>query len=176
MDTSMVFLLVSPLVIAAGILRYRADYRRYGRTTAPGVVGLLAAWFMPMCVLGFAIPLFPAPVRVAQYLGYGLMILGLAMTLAPLRRFSSRMVVGMDPDELVTGGVYLRSRNPQYVAFFLFVLGYALTGRALMAYVGVALYMVVVHLTVRVEEEHLERRFGDAYRRYQTSVPRYLIR
>lgn len=176
MSTSAVFLLVSPVVIAVGILRHRRDFRRHGRTTYPGVLLLLAAWLMPICVLGFAVPFFPEPERPGQYAGYGFMILGLLLTLGPLHGFSTKMVVGRETDELVTGGPYRDSRNPQYLAFFLVVLGYALTGRSLMAYAGVALYMVVVHLTVRVEEEHLERRFGDAYRRYRTAVPRYFLR
>jgi protein-S-isoprenylcysteine O-methyltransferase Ste14 len=160
-------------VVALGLVRYRADYRRHGRTTAPGVVALLAAWFMPMGVLGFAIPFFPTPTRPIHYLGYVLMLTGLALLLLPLLRFSPSMVVGRKVEGLITGGVYGYSRNPQYAAWFLFVFGYAMTGRSVMAYVGVALYMVVAHLTALVEEEHLERAYGAEYRRYRASTPRY---
>jgi protein-S-isoprenylcysteine O-methyltransferase Ste14 len=175
MGVSTVFLILSPPVIAAGMLRYRNDYRRYGKTTPLGVALLLAAWFMPMCVLGFAIPFFAAPRTWLQYVGYALMILGLVLSLVPLHRFSPRMVVGRDPPRLITDGVYRYSRNPQYVTFAAFVLGYAMTGRALMAYVGVVLYCIVAHLTARVEEEHLQRQFGDAYRRYMKATPRYFL-
>lgn len=174
MGTSEIFLILSPPVIAAGILAYRRDYRRHGRTTALGFLLLMGAWLMPMCVLGFAIPFFAAPRTPLQYLGYGLMVLALTSSLIPLRRFSARMVAGRDTGRLVTAGVYRFCRNPQYVAFFPFVLGYAMTGYAGLAYVGAALYAIVVHLTVLVEEEHLERLFGDAYRRYKEQTPRYL--
>jgi len=42
--------------------------------------------------------------------------------------------------------------------------------------VGVALLLVVTHLTVLVEEEHLEGRFGDRYSAYRRATPRYLSR
>jgi protein-S-isoprenylcysteine O-methyltransferase Ste14 len=175
MGTSEVFLILSPPVIAVGMLKYRSDYRRYGKTTVLGVILLLAAWFMPMCVLGYAIPLFATPRTPLQYLGYGLMVLGVGLCIVPMLHFSSRMVVGRDASRLVTTGVYRFSRNPQYVTYGLFVLGYAMTGRAVMAYVGVALYLVVAHLTALVEEEHLERVFGEEYRRYKARTPRYLL-
>lgn len=175
MGTSAILLILSPVVIPAGMLKYRSDYRQYGRTTPLGVVLLLAAWFMPMGVLGFAIPFFAAPRTLIQYLGYALMVFGLALSLVPLHAFSPKMVVGRDAPRLITDGVYRFSRNPQYVTFAAFVLGYAMTGRALMAYVGVALYCIVAHLTARVEEEHLERVFGEAYRRYRETTPRYLF-
>jgi protein-S-isoprenylcysteine O-methyltransferase Ste14 len=57
----------------------------------------------------------------------------------------------------------------------LFPVGYALVGQRVMAFVGVALYVVVMHLTVLVEEEHLERCFGDEYRRYKERTPRYFL-
>lgn len=174
MSTSAVFLILAVPVMAAGLLWYRADYRRFGRTTALGVSALLAAWFMPMCVLGFSIPFFSAPSRPLQYVGYLLMASGLALLVFPLRRFSPRMIVGRQVEGLITSGVYRFTRNPQYVAWFLFVLGYAMTGRSAMAYLGVALYLVVAHLTARVEEEHLERLYGDEYLRYKASTPRYL--
>lgn len=175
MGASTLFLILSPVVIPAGLLKYRNDYRRYGRTTPWGVVLLLAAWLMPMCVLGFAIPLFAAPHNVLQYAGYALMAVGLALSLIPLKTFSLKMIVGMDAPRLITDGVYRYSRNPQYVTFAVFVLGYAMTGRALLAYVGVALCFLVTHLTARVEEEHLERVFGEAYGGYKATTPRYLF-
>jgi protein-S-isoprenylcysteine O-methyltransferase Ste14 len=54
--------------------------------------------------------------------------------------------------------------------------GYALTGSAVMACVGVALLPVLMHVTALVAEEHLEGRFGDRYRAYRQATPRYLFR
>ena len=92
-----------------------------------------------------------------------------------MRRFSSRMVVGIDTKRLITSDIYRFSRNPQYTGYALFPIGYAMVGHNLVAYAGVALFVVLMHLTVLVEEEHLERTFGDEYRRYKEKTPRYFL-
>lgn len=173
----MLCLLLSGPVIAAGLGRYRVDYRRRGHTTHLGVAALLAAWLMPHLVLGFSSPMFPAPQDARQWVGYALMVIGLVACSLVLRgRFSPAMVVGSDARTLVTGGPYRWSRNPQYVAYTPFPVGYAVVGDDVMGWAGVALYLVVVHLTVLVEEEHLERAFGDRFRDYRSTTPRYLFR
>jgi len=177
MSESMVCLLLSGPVIGIGLWRYGADLRHRGRATPLGVAALLAVWLMPHLVLGFASPMFPAPHGVRQWTGYTLMAIGLvACGLVLWGRFSVAMVLGSDASVLLTGGPYRWSRNPQYVAYTPFPVGYALVGAAVMGWVGVALYLVVVHLTTLVEEDHLERTFGDRYRAYRATTPRYLLR
>lgn len=177
MSTSALFLLLSVPVIGVGLHRYRADYQRLGHSTSLGVGSLLAAWLMPHLVLGYAFPMFPAPHTIRQWAGYALMALSLVASVLVLwGRFSPRMIVGHDTRTLVTEGPYRWSRNPQYVAYAPFLAGYALTGDTLMGWMAVALFLVLVHLTVLVEEEHLERQFGDRYRAYRAATPRYLPR
>jgi protein-S-isoprenylcysteine O-methyltransferase Ste14 len=177
MSASTLTLLLSGPVIGIGLWRYRADLRQRGHATPLGVTALLAAWLMPHLVLGFAFPMFPAPRSTRQWTGYALMVLGLvACALVLWRRFSPAMVVGSDARTLVTGGPYRWSRNPQYIAYAPFPVGYALTGAAFMGWVGVAVYLVVVQLTVLIEEEHLTRTFGARYHAYRAATPRYLLR
>ena len=175
MDLTKIFLALAPAVIAIGVLKYRSDYRRFGRTTVLGVVLLLTAWVMPHMVLGYSMPMFPPPRTPVQWTGYGLMVLGVILAFVPMRRFSSRMVMGIDTKRLITSDIYRFSRNPQYTGYALFPLGYAMVGNNLVAYAGVALFVVLMHLTVLVEEEHLERTFGDEYRRYKERTPRYFL-
>jgi len=177
MPASTLCLLLSGPVVGIGLHRYRADFRRLGHATHVGVIALLVAWLMPHLVLGFAFPMFPAPRSARQWTGYALMALGLvACALVLWRRFSPEMMVGSDARTLVTDGPYRWSRNPQYIAYTPFPVGYALTGAALMGWVGVAVYLVVVHLTVLIEEEHLTRTFGARYQAYRAATPRYLLR
>ena len=75
---------------------------------------------------------------------------------------------------LVAGGIFRRLRNPMYVGIVLFLLGLA----ALLASDGILLMTLVLapvlHFgVVKREERYLEAKFGDAYRRYKETVPRY---
>jgi len=175
MRPSWVFLLLTPPVAAWGLWMYRTAYRCHGRGTAASVLALCAGWLMPHCVLGASVPLRPAPQSLLQWTGVALAILGLALTIVSTLHFRSvAMVFCRDTSRLVRGGLYRFSRNPQYTFYALFLLGYAMTGTSVMAYVGVPLCWVLLHLTVLVEEEHLERAFGEEYRQYKKAAPRYL--
>lgn len=83
--------------------------------------------------------------------------------------------LGSGEDPLVTVGVYRLSRNPQLVGGLLLLTGVSLLGGTA-AGLGLTLGFGLLHhpYLVRVEEPHLQRVFGDPYRRYCTSVPRYL--
>lgn len=74
-----------------------------------------------------------------------------------------------------TGGVFARTRNPIYVGGIVFTAGVAaafgLDWLALLLPLGFA----VLHFgVVKREERYLTRRFGDAYRAYQSQVRRYV--
>jgi len=172
---AVLFLILSPPAIALGLWRYREDYRRYGHTTALGLGAVCLAFLMPHLVLGYSFPMTFVPRTDFERAAMGIMALGLAGCAWPLRHFSAHMWTGRRQPHLVTGGPYRYSRNPQYVAYFLFPLGYALMGRTILAWTALVLYWVVVHLIVLIEEEHLERRFGEAYRAYKRRTPRYLL-
>jgi protein-S-isoprenylcysteine O-methyltransferase Ste14 len=73
----------------------------------------------------------------------------------------------------VVAGPYRFSRNPQCVGLVL-----VLTGAAVMSgvwlYVGIILVVVIIyHLQILSEEKTCLEQYGDSYRRYMASVPRY---
>lgn len=75
---------------------------------------------------------------------------------------------------VATGGVFARTRNPMYVggglAFMGLAIGLALDWVLLLLLPS----FLLLHYGVIVpEERYLERKFGDPYRRYKASVPRY---
>ena len=61
-----------------------------------------------------------------------------------------------------------------YVAWTLGYVGVTLVAGTAWALLLLPLVLVVTHVVVLREERSLERRFGDAYRSYKTSVRRYL--
>jgi protein-S-isoprenylcysteine O-methyltransferase Ste14 len=78
------------------------------------------------------------------------------------------------PDQLVDNGPYAHSRNPMYVAWTLGYVGVTSVAGTAWPLLLLPLVLVVTHVVVLREERSLERRFGDAYRSYKTSVRRYL--
>jgi protein-S-isoprenylcysteine O-methyltransferase Ste14 len=78
------------------------------------------------------------------------------------------------PNQLVLGGPYAFSRNPMYVAWTLVYVGIALAAGAAWPLLLLPAVLLATHVVILREERSLERRFGTAYRRYKTSVRRYL--
>ncbi len=74
----------------------------------------------------------------------------------------------------MTDGVYRYSRNPQNVGWGLVLLGVSLAGRSGAALLLTAVFFVVFRSYIPVEERHLERTFGEEYRRYRDATPRFL--
>ena len=61
-----------------------------------------------------------------------------------------------------------------YVAWTLGYVGVTLIASTAWPLLLLPLVLVVTHVVVLREERSVERRFGDAYRSYKTSVRRYL--
>ena len=79
------------------------------------------------------------------------------------------------PQHLMTQGIFQYSRNPIFAAFLLPLISLALLS-LLAAVIATALYMLVMTLTVlRTEERDLVKLFGQTYRDYAASVPRWLF-
>ncbi len=71
-------------------------------------------------------------------------------------------------------GPYARIRHPQYVGFFLIMTGFLLQWPTLLT---LAMYPVLVWVYARLaaaEERDSLTRFGEAYRQYMASVPRFV--
>ncbi len=74
-------------------------------------------------------------------------------------------------ENLVTSGIYSRTRNPVYLATIVAVLGGAAYSRRLLAFVWVLLTVLVLHWVARKEESELEKVYGERYVRYKKRVP-----
>jgi protein-S-isoprenylcysteine O-methyltransferase Ste14 len=73
---------------------------------------------------------------------------------------------------LVDSGVYGIVRHPQYLAGILLNLGLPMISQHwLVALLGLV-SMIIFYLNTFTEEENNLQKFGEAYRRYQTRVPR----
>lgn len=78
---------------------------------------------------------------------------------------------------LVSSGPYRHVRHPLYVAFFLFFVGAGMVAGAWMvSAAGAALFLLLMTVRLRAEERLLLERFGEDYRRYVATTPRFIPR
>jgi len=178
LSTFPALLLVAALAAGAFwvFARVRADYRARGRLSRPVAI-LQVGYFCVYALSSYAVldsrlphvrtagPLFPAAIV--------LMILGALLVLLSMP-FLGRRSFGQEVGGLHTAGLYRFSRNPQLVGGFLFILGYTCLWPSWPGALWAALWLLIAHLMVRGEEEHLRKTFGQEYEANCTRVPRYL--
>jgi protein-S-isoprenylcysteine O-methyltransferase Ste14 len=81
------------------------------------------------------------------------------------------------PKELVARGLYRHVRNPMYVGVLSMLAAQAVWfGSGWLALYALLIFTAFHSFVVLYEEPTLARQFGDAYRRYRESVPRWLPR
>ena len=87
---------------------------------------------------------------------------------------SPQQLNGGETGELITGGIYNYSRNPQYTGFVAATAGLAAARDSPRAALLAIELAVVMRAWVAVEERHLQRQFGTAYGRLRSRVPRWI--
>ena len=76
---------------------------------------------------------------------------------------------------LVTDGVFRISRNPMYLGFVLILTGVAILLRTLSPYLVIFAFVIILDKTyVRAEEQMLAKKFGLAWKHYQSATRRWL--
>jgi protein-S-isoprenylcysteine O-methyltransferase Ste14 len=171
------------------------QYRRTGSTGFRGTSGQIGSTEWTAGV-GFVVALMVAvsaailqranviqPIRILtavwiQVTGIAVAVIGIAATVYAQLEMADSWRIGVDEQEtttLVHTGVFGRVRNPIYTAMFAFDLGVALVTPNLVACAGFILLVATIELQVRrVEEPHLLRTHGDAYRAYTARVGRFI--
>ncbi len=176
MNLPALFLAISVPVAAVALLYARWEYRERGRLTLVGLALLCAMLFMPNLVLEYATR-YQLPDNLAGYAGVIIGVFGLGLCGISIAAFRSiPKMLCLREGTLSTTGPYRWSRNPQYVGWFLFLLGFSLLDWSLWCLAALGVVAISLHLLVLIEEEHLRRTFGDAYLDYHRSVWRYVGR
>ncbi len=141
----------------------------------PGTV----LFYIPIAIASSTERLVPlGPLR---FLGLASLALGTAIVLWCARDFTVKgrgTPAPIDPPkELVVQGLYRYVRNPMYVGAVLILVGHFGWFRALDLLLYLAFVFLAFHLfVVFYEEPALTRKFGDGYRDYRASVPRWIPR
>ena len=108
--------------------------------------------------------------------GFAMVGIGLIIMLAGMIVFRSlRKISGLDASKMMTTGIYKWSRNPQYIGWFIWLLGISLIGRSGLAFLLTIVLIISIHLyNIWLEEPYLEHVFGEEYRLYRLKIPRYI--
>jgi protein-S-isoprenylcysteine O-methyltransferase Ste14 len=98
-----------------------------------------------------------------------------ALSVREFRRVGTSVVPGDPSTMLVDSGPYRFTRNPIYIGIVLFYFGLAIVmTSAWMLLLLIPVLIVLQRGVVEREEAYLQAKFGEAYRKYQTRVPRWL--
>ncbi len=135
-----------------------------------------------MMALAAAVSVGPLVVRGrSRHIRWGWVAVSLAgyATYAMTRRYRERERAGppgfeYPPDRLLTTGPYAFSRNPMYVGQLVYLAGLVLATRSPIAMVFLVRRALRLGAQVQIDEERLERLFGEQYRAYRGRVPRWL--
>ena len=79
-----------------------------------------------------------------------------------------------EANSLTTDGWYAWSRNPIYVVSIIGMAGLGMAVHSWPAYGLLSLWAAIYIAAPYLEEPWLEQRYGDAYRHYKSTVPRFL--
>ena len=134
----MLFFVGPGLLVVLGLYVYLKTKRTYKRGKALPIGISLGWWVLDTvhCLLVilssmYSVWLIPINEMVASIGGLVMLGVGAVIMLAGIVEFHSiRRISGLETSELITTGIYQWSRNPQYLGWFLVLLGISLIGRS----------------------------------------------
>lgn len=103
------------------------------------------------------------------YIGAAVFAAGTLLLIASIVNFASPAANGFNQN-----GLYRFSRNPMYVAYFLFFLGCALLTRSLVLLGLVLVFQIAAHWIILSEERWCLEKFGEEYSAYMQRVRGYV--
>ena len=135
---------------------------------------LLGHWFSTLASLQITF----LPEVISNLIGYALMSLAIVLVILSqieLRRAKTGQFPGTPTTSLVTTGPYAISRNPIYLAWAIFQLGFGIWFRNAWIVVLLAPAIFLVNLLAIIrEEQYLQEIFGISYQDYTSRVRRWL--
>lgn len=172
----------APLLAAVPLLLRRMQWElRATGTFRSATAGLIwVAYGLHATVEAAALAARPVGPRLpagARFTAAGAALIGGALYVLGSGRFAGPgHLTGTDAGDLITGGTYRYSRNPQYVGLVALYAGLAVARRSPTALLLAAGLAGTFRAWVPVEERHLAEHFGPPYERYRSATTRWLGR
>lgn len=114
-----------------------------------------------------------------RWLGAGVLVAAIVLLTFTLRSLGTNLtdtVVTRRDSTLVTGGPYAYVRHPFYGSVALVILACALLAANWFFLAMGGVFLVLIALRTKIEEDRLLTRFGDAYRLYMARTGRFVPR
>ena len=119
------------------------------------------------------------PFAIHKYVGLVFNVVGFTLLIFCLMAMKSNFVVQARPKkegDLVTTGVFAKTRNPIYLAGLLMTLGWSVSFWSIYGMIfSMALYQVLL-IKISMEEKFLHEKFGEEYLAYKKTTPRLFPR
>jgi protein-S-isoprenylcysteine O-methyltransferase Ste14 len=109
-----------------------------------------------------------------QAFGWICITLGLAVLLIGMSRLGILQSLGLRVKVMKRSDFYSYSRNPQVIGCAIYVLGFVILWPSVLALGWAAALIIILHIMVLTEEEHLLKTFNEDYERYCNRIPRYI--
>jgi protein-S-isoprenylcysteine O-methyltransferase Ste14 len=160
---------LSLLLVSKDVRERLFEFDRYSwnksQRTSFATGKILAVVFLVITVL--------TPIKIDSIefiIGLSIYSIGLLGLVVAIYNFKSTPL-----DKPVAIGLYKVSRHPQLVMLFIGFIGLSIALSSWILLILRILSFVFEHAGVIAEENECLRRFGDSYKKYMESVPRYLI-
>ncbi|ALB45724.1 MULTISPECIES: methyltransferase family protein [Clostridium] len=169
------FLTVIPLIlIRYGILSIidKESLKRAG-FFAP-LIGREKVAFWVYQITTVLILLYPLLLKIKTdsdwfYIGLGVYSLGIILYAVSIVNYAKPKMNGIN-----LNGLYRVSRNPMYIAYFIYFLGCALLTHSLILLALLICFQVSAHWIILSEERWCIKKFGEEYIKYMNKVRRYI--
>lgn len=132
------------------------------------ILGIALSSFYPLLISSFSI----------RFIGCILSFMGTGILIASMSTMKTSWRVGIDftqNESLITTGIYRFSRNPAFVGFDIFYIGFALTFCSIELCILSLSSILLLHFQILQEESYLPMLFGKEYEEYKKKTPRYFL-
>jgi len=131
---------------------------------------IINAIFLPMIVAFVYAVFLPLQSATAWLIsGFVTYLFGIVFIIAAIRNFATS-----PKNRLVTNGVYRLSRNPMYVGLLLMQIGVGIACSSWLYLLLTVVLMILLNANLSAEERYCLYRYGDDYRKYLNSTPRWI--
>lgn len=167
---------VNPYVLGSGDDAHGYIGRLF-RLTLGAVVLIVSVYLVSEDLYAYLTPIPWLAAPAVTTLGLALLILALLWVWLAQAQMGDAWRIGVDADRatpLVQHGLFGVSRNPIFLGLLGMLVGFFMALPNALSLVVVVLGYALVQIQVRLEEAHLARLHGDAYRDYCQRVRRWL--